>query len=159
MKFNVISIVIVVLVLLGVSCTGSDDICLSGQMSATTGFYSNRSSTETTDKDTTINMRVLGLHPRIDSSHQEVSTNGIFLPLSMESDSTIFELFKDGIGETVVFYHEKELAYVSEECGFIFHFTINSVKYTDTKYIARIEIADKEVSYNKGTENVKIYID
>ncbi|WP_075602671.1 DUF6452 family protein [Saccharicrinis aurantiacus] len=154
MKFNVISIIIVVLVLLGVGCTGSDDICLSGQMSATTGFYLDSTSTQTT-----INMRVEGRYPRIDSSRAETSTNSIFLPLSMETDSTVFELFKDGIGETVTFHHTKELAYVSEECGFIFHFTIESVDFTNTKYIAEVEVADKEVSYNKGTENVKIYID
>lgn len=159
MKSNIINIVLAILLLAGASCTGSGDICLSGQMSVTTNFYSYHTSTETTDKDTSINMRYAGLYPRYDTTEAEAFTNNIFLPLSMETDSTKFALLSNGLAEEITFYHQKELAYISEECGFIFHFTIDSVDCSTSRYISDIEVIDNEISYNKGTGNVKIYID
>jgi len=149
------------------SCT-KDDFCLSNQNAVQVGFYS-RSSAE--DKDSTlsgIHIHRVGLTDTL-PPYDSVSVNKLFLPLNFhgetDDDSTGFVIrqrFISGDGEkinadTIVFYHRKELVFISGECGMFYNMTIDSLRFT-TDFIDTVRTEYPHVKYDENIENVKIYI-
>jgi Family of unknown function (DUF6452) len=67
----------------------------------------------------------------IHSSNKGASGSMVF-SLSPDDDSTtiIITSEHEPKKDTVIFYHEKELVFLSPECGFVFTFTINNTSYT-----------------------------
>ncbi len=133
----------------------SSEFCLSNQQSVQVGLYS---SYQTTDKDSTVSDLVvysLGVDSIL---YDSVSINKLYLPLNMLENESQFIFKLDGKEDTVTFIHDKELDFVSGECGFIFKFYLDTVKYSDYSFIHTAIINDDEVIYNENFENVKIYL-
>jgi len=137
----------------------SSEICYSNQQSVQTGFYS---SYHKNDIDTTLNnVTLVGImdSERIDTMiAKDESIKKSFLPLSMFHDTTHYVIQVNNFTDTISFVHSKELSFVSEECGFIFEFEIDTVLYSKTSFIDSVAISYPSVIYNESKENVKIYI-
>lgn len=147
-------------ILLLVGCDGGNqEICYSNQQSVQTGFYS---SYQLNDVDTTLsNVTLVGIkdESRLDSiiSDNE-SVKKSFLPLSSFFDTTNYVVQVNNFTDTISFVHSKELSFISEECGFIYEFKIDTVLYSNTSFIDSVVVSYPSVIYNESKENVKIYI-
>jgi len=149
------------------SCT-TDDFCLSNQNAVQAGFYS-RSGAE--DKDTTLS----GIYVNgVGSSdllmpYDSARINDLFLPLNFHgdvaNDSTAFVIKQkriisdkvDSISDVVIFYHQKELVFISGECGMFYNMTVDSMRFT-TNLIDTVRLEYPHVKYDENIENVKIFI-
>ncbi len=81
-----------------------------------------------------------------------------FLPLSMMNDTSRFLIQILNQRDTVSFVHSKELSFISEECGFIFKFELDTVLHSNISFIDSVSIEYPSIVYNESTENVKIYL-
>ena len=148
---------IIILVVSFFACTSSDDFCLSNQDTVQTTFYSSY-----TDDDSTVSaVTIYGIYDMeaIDSLISDsASVSSSFLPLSMMHDSTSFVIEIDNTKDTLTFVHTKELSYVSDECGFIFKFELDTVLFTDISFIDSVSIVYSDIIYNENIENVQIYL-
>lgn len=134
---------------------GSSDFCISNQQSVQTGFYS---ASSLTDKDTTVE-DVVVYSLGIDSiTYDTVSVNKLFLPLSMHNDTSQYIIEMNNLKDTISFVHQKELDFVSGECGFIFSFYLDTILFSDVSFIDSVAIDYDEINYNESFENVKIYL-
>jgi hypothetical protein len=130
------------------------DFCLSNQQSVQTGFYSAHS-----DKDTTLeNTSIYGINRNDSLLYNEETVWKTFLPLSMLNDTSHFIVEANGNKGTLSFVHQKELDFISEECGFIFRFELDTVIYSGDSFIDSVAIDYSSIVYNENIENVKIYI-
>ncbi|GAF03412.1 DUF6452 family protein [Saccharicrinis fermentans] len=133
----------------------SSDFCLSNQQSVQVGFYS---SYQSSDTDSSVS-NVLIYSTGVDSIlYDEATVSDVYLPLSMENDSSQFIIEINDLKDTISFVHQKELNFVSGECGFIFSFYLDTVMYSDVSFIDSVAIDYDEVVYNENLENVKIYL-
>lgn len=134
-----------------------ESICLSSQHAVQTGFYS---SYATTDKDTLVEkLWVRGVGGPDTLINDTTSVSKLFLPLSFETDTTAFVFpFVDGkLVDTVRFVTDKELIFVSGECGYYFKFHIREVLHTKI-VVDSVAILNPIVDYNENRENVKFYL-
>ncbi|MDB4334766.1 DUF6452 family protein [bacterium] len=146
---------ILLLLLVAFYSCDSEELCLSNQESLQGSFYSVE---QTSEKDTTpSNVTIYGVG-RMDSLLQDsASVGSFFLPLSHSSDTTQF-VFKIGSStDTIEVVHSKELAYISEDCGFMFNFDIKSLRSTYT-VIDTVIIDYNKIRYGESLENIKIFI-
>ena len=166
MKIKYFGFVVVSIVFIW-SCT-NDDFCLSNQNAVQVGLYSRSVSVE---KDTTLS----GIYVQgVDNSdlllpYDSAQVKELFLPLDFHgeslSDSTGFIIQqKRKIGDNVditedkiIFYHSKELVFISGECGMFYNMIIDSMRYT-TEIIDTVRIDYPHVKYGENIKNVKIYI-
>lgn len=145
---------------LGVSCSlillscNPEPICLSNQNAVQTGFYSAYSKI---NKDTVLNNTSVIGKGAIDSVYNKELVQKMFLPLSFVSDTTAFIIENNTLKDTIWFKHNKELFFVSRNCGFSFNFVVDTVWFTQT-FIDSVALDYKPINYNENIENVKIYI-
>ena len=133
----------------------SSDFCLSNQQSVQAGFYS---SYQTTDTDSSVS-NVFIYSTGVDSIlYDDATVSDVYLPLSMGSDTSKFIVEINDLKETISFVHQKELNFVSGECGFVFSFYLDTVMYSDVSFIDSVAIDYDEIVYNENLENVKIYL-
>ena len=126
---------------------------MSNQQSVQAGFYSSNS-----DKDSTVNNVVI-YSVGIDSiTYDTVSVSKVFLPLNMHKDTSEFIVEMNTLKDTIKFVHQKELNFVSGDCGFVFSFFLDTVIFTDKSFIDTIVVDNSEIIYNENFENVKIYL-
>ncbi len=145
------------------ACSTDDDICLSNQQSVQGTFYSSYYDDDDDDEtDTTVaNISIVGLlnGEALDSViYQSDSIDNCYLPLSMFSDTTRYLVKIKNTKDTITFVHDKELSFISEDCGFIFEFNIDTVLYSTSSFIDSVAIEYRKIIYNETKNNVKIYI-
>ncbi len=143
------------------ACDSGSDICLSNQQSVQGNFYSSYYD-YSDDVDTTVaHISIVGLlnGEQVDSIiYDNDSIDNCYMPLSMFRDTTKYLIKINNTSDTISFIHNKELSFISEECGFIFDFTLDTVMYSNTSFIDSVVIYDNKIIYNESTPNVKIYI-
>ncbi|MCU4174143.1 DUF6452 family protein [Carboxylicivirga sp. N1Y90] len=144
------------------SCSNSS-ICLSNQHAVQTSFMAAHVDSE---NDTTLNgITVHGLNN--DSLlHDSASVQEMYLPMDLNRDTTEFIIQEElKVGEaiittkdTLVFVYDKDLQYVSGDCGMTFNLILDTVIYT-TNIVDSVRISYPNVNYGENLENVKIYIE
>lgn len=131
------------------------DFCLSNQQSVQAGFYS---SYATNDKDSTVR-NVIVYSTGVDSITYDTATvSKLYLPLNLHKDTSQFIIEINTLKDTITFVHNKELNFVSGECGFIFSLYLDTVYHTNSSFIDSIVIINDEIIYNENFENVKMYL-
>ena len=84
-----------------------------------------------------------------DSIHyrEEGFSNSISFSLSPDHDYTtiIFTSKNTSDKDTITFYHQKEMIFLSPECGFVYNFTINSFTNTEN-LIDSLELVNNELT-------------
>ena len=86
-----------------------------------------------------------------DSIHYESGDLGnITYSLSPDNDSTVIIITSIPISkkDTITFYHQKELFFLSPECGFVFNFTIDSFENT-ANLIDSLTLVNNELTTNE----------
>lgn len=84
------------------------------------------------------------------------------LSLSSVSDSSVWtfstdSLTKNTIDDTLVFYHRRNLHFISNACGYTYYFDLDSVHSTKNN-IDSLRIMNPEVTNNVNTNHLQIYI-
>jgi hypothetical protein len=164
MKMKNISVALVfVLILITISCE-NNTLCLSGQNAIQSGFYSGFGGVES---DTTLSgVYLWGIDP-IEGDTMSVMVENetiskMFMSTDVNRDSTWFLLrekrIASDIQDTILFIYERQLNYVSGDCGFTYNLELDTVIYTQA-LIDSIVIEYSSVLYNENLENVKIFIE
>jgi len=95
-----------------------------------------------------------------DSIHSaNIGASASFLfSLSPDDDFTTIIITTKGLQEkdTISFYHQKDMVFLSPECGFIFTFTIDSFINTEN-FIDSVKLVNNELTADEEG-NVKIYL-
>ncbi|MCW3785534.1 DUF6452 family protein [Plebeiibacterium sediminum] len=151
--FQVAAIMVLVII---ISCNNSDDFCLSNQQSVQASFYSSITLNDSTVSGVTIT--AIGSVAEDDTIYNSEVVSESFLPLSMMNDTSRFLIQILNQRDTVSFVHSKELSFISEECGFIFKFELDTVLHSNISFIDSVSIEYPSIVYNESTENVKIYL-
>ncbi len=157
---NYWQLIIIAILIISSSCT-ENDLCLSGQSNIQAGLYSGSSGVA---KDTSLNGFYLwGLNAPNDSILiDSVKTKSMHMPVDINIDSSKFVIREKAIAsdlnDTLIFYYQRQLSYVSGECGFTYNLNLDSVKYTNN-FVDSVVIDYASVLYNENLENVKIYIE
>ncbi|MCW3806033.1 DUF6452 family protein [Plebeiibacterium marinum] len=155
----IIKTLFLAIIVLVIACNESDDFCLSNQQSVQAGFYSAETGNDSTVSDVSfISLPGDGIILENDTLYNSESLSNSFLPLSMASDTTKYLVKILNQKDTITFIHSKELSFVSEECGFVFSFELDTVIYTDISFIDSVAIDYTSIKYNESTENVKIFL-
>ncbi len=149
--FQAITIFIIVVL---ISCN-NDDFCLSNQQSVQALFYSSETNEDSTVSDVTILPLSTNQGDTVYNA-EEISES--FLPLSMMSDTTGYVIQILNQKDTIRFVHSKELDFISEECGFIFKFELDTILFTNISFIDSVSIEYPSIEYNESATNVKIYL-
>ncbi len=147
-----LQVITVLFIIIIISCS-SDDFCLSNQQSVQAVFYSS-----STDNDSTVSDVVIKAVDLNDTIYNNEEISESFLPLSMMSDTTSYVIQILNQKDTIRFVHSKELDFISEECGFIFKFELDTVLFTNISFIDSVSIEYPSIEYNESTSNVKIYL-
>ncbi len=147
--FQVLAILFIVII---ISCN-NDDFCLSNQQSVQAVFYSSN-----TDEDSTVSNVIIKPVDLNDTIYNDEEISESFLPLSMMSDTSSFVIQILNQKDTIRFVHSKELDFISEECGFIFKFELDTILFTNISFIDSVSIEYPSIEYNESTSNVKIYL-
>jgi hypothetical protein len=132
----------------------SSEACLSNQHAVQARFYSAWSDT---DKDSVLNNVSLVGEGKIDSIYRNQSISELFMPLDFSSDTTSFVISAETLKDTIRFVHQRELNYISGDCGYIFNFEIDTILHTEA-FIDSVSIAYPFVKYGESNENIKLYI-
>ncbi len=143
------------------ACDTNEDICLSNQQSIQGMFYSSYYDSDNETDTTVANISIVGLlnGEEVDSIiYNNDSIDNCYMPLSMFSDTTRYLVKIKSTSDTITFVHDKELSFISEDCGFIFKFNLDTVFYSTTSFIDSVAIEYKKIIYNETKNNVKIYI-
>ncbi len=151
--FQVVAIMALAII---ISCNNTDDFCLSNQQSVQASFYSSITLNDSTVSDVTI--RAIESVAEDDTIYNSETVSESFLPLSMMNDTSRFLIQILNQKDTVSFVHSKELSFISEECGFIFTFELDTVLHSNISFIDSVSIEYPSIVYNESTENVKIYL-
>jgi len=85
------------------------------------------------------------------------ASGNILLSLSPDDDSTTIIVTSEHEPEkdTLILYHQKELVFLSPECGFIYTFTINDTSYTK-HLIDSVKLINNELTIDEEG-SVEIY--
>lgn len=146
-----------------VACDDSG-LCLSGQNAIQAGLYS---ATSGEAKDTTLNgvylwgyddVTEMDLALLMDSAR----VGKMYMPTNIQRDSTMFILREKTVAsdlkDTILFIYQRELNYVSGDCGFTYNLHLDTVIHT-INIIDSVVISYPSVLYNENLENVKIFIE
>lgn len=94
-----------------------------------------------------------------DSIHyaKEGSDNSLYFTLSPNSDTTeiIFTSEVAPLKDTIFIFYQRELVFLSPECGFVTNCSIDTV-ITTNNYIDSLEVVNPETSTNENG-HIKIY--
>ncbi|WP_439183121.1 DUF6452 family protein [Carboxylicivirga taeanensis] len=155
-------IIMAAIILLFAACDESS-LCLSGQSAIQAGLYAAANGEA---KDTTLNGVYLwgydemgnNKDPLIDS----VTVSKMYMPVNLERDTTTFILRErtaaSDLNDTLMLIYNRELNYVSGDCGFTYNLTLDTVIYS-INLIDSVVINYPSVLYNENLENVKIFIE
>ncbi|MCD6063118.1 MAG: hypothetical protein K0R82_1029 [Flavipsychrobacter sp.] len=87
----------------------------------------------------------------------------LFFVLSPHADSTKIYIIPDSAkrfskfnSDTIVFYYERRLAFISTSCGYTYHYLITNLRHTTNEIDSAI-ITGQDVNGNANTQHVKIY--
>ncbi len=153
---NIYYIFLVVILAIVFGRCETSDICLSNQNATQAGLYSAYS---TTDKDTVLtDLYVLGIGREDSLLYDSVALNKLFLPLSMHADTTAFMIKVKTLTDTIWFVYNRDLTYVSGDCGMAVDIELDTIWFTD-RFIDSVAIIEPFIRYNENTENIKLYID
>ncbi len=152
----ILQIIAILSLVIVISCNSADDFCLSNQQSVQATFYSSSTDNDSTVSDVTI--RAINSIAEDDTIYNTEEVTESFLPLSMINDTTSYVIQILNQKDTISFVHSKELDFISEECGFIFKFEVDTVLHTNISFIDSVTIEYPSIIYNESTENVKIYL-
>lgn len=147
----IVSLLILAIGLVLPSCS-STDICLSNQHSVQVNLLSRYS----TDKDTVLEVSVTGVG-RTDSVYKKEELSELFLPLKFDKDTTSFVVSLNNSADTIYFLHQKELDFVSGDCGYVFRFEVDSVWFSRNN-IDSAFVSYPIVKYGEDAINVKIFV-
>lgn len=144
------------------SCSNSS-FCLSNQHAVQASFLAAQVDSE---NDTTLSgITVHGLNN--DSLlHDSAKIKQLYLPMDLNRDSTEFIIIEEvKVGDiidvnkdTLLFVYNKNLQYVSGDCGMTFNLVLDTIIYT-TNIVDSVRISYPNVNYGENLENVKIYIE
>jgi hypothetical protein len=165
MKIKLIGLILFTIIGLAVVSCDESDLCLSGQNAIQTGLYSAASGVES---DTSLNgIYLWGLEPGTDIAKEllyDSATNvsNMYMPTDLHIDTTTF-VFREktapsDLQDTITFVYERQLNYVSGDCGFSYNLELDTVIHT-INIIDSVVISYSSVLYNETLENVKIYIE
>jgi hypothetical protein len=153
---NVYYIILIVILGFVFGRCETSDICLSNQNSAQVGLYSAFSKV---DKDTVLtDLYILGVGREDSLLYDSVSLNKLFLPLSMHSDTSTFLIKVKTLLDTIWFVYDRNLTYVSGDCGMAVEIELDTVWFSD-RFIDSVAIIQPFIKYNENIENIKLYID
>ncbi len=159
MKLNIFFTALLFIGIIAGCSDNESTVCLSNQDAAQIGFYSIHTSEVDADQDTTVTeTTIFGLNRSDSLIYDSASISQAYLPLSMMNDTTTFIIRLKTRSDTLHFFTSKELNFISEECGFIFDFTIDSIRYSQNSFIDSAVILNPDVIYSENLENVKVYI-
>jgi hypothetical protein len=87
----------------------------------------------------------------------EGENNNLWLMLSPASDTTsfIFSSFPVQSNDTITFFYQRKFVLLSAECGFVTHYTINNITYTQN-YIDSLKL-EKNIITTDEQGLLKIY--
>jgi hypothetical protein len=154
MRLRIVVIGVVVPAFIWLVACQRDEACLSNQNAVQAGFYS---AWSTTDKDSTLSdVSVYGLGVT-DSVYSDESLNDLFLPLSFSGDTTGFVIGVKTLRDTLWLVHQKELDFISGNCGYVFSFELDTILHTGA-FIDSVVIDYSSVRYGESAENIKLYI-
>lgn len=83
------------------------------------------------------------------------STRWVLVPIRDIPDDTIMGTPVE-FYDTLTFYHTREMNFVSNACGYVYYYTLNSVASTYNS-IDSIAIINPSVDNNANTQHVKIF--
>lgn len=156
--FHFASFVLVLLLLALASCTQQRSPCYEPKLvNVALGTFR---MVDTTSVDTSLPYPTFAC---VDTPlmQQPGSTNNFSALLSPFIDSTRWYLAPDSFTtveqiDTITFYHSKELNFISNACGYVYYYTLNSVK-TTYHSIDSISLINSSVDNNASTQHIKIY--
>jgi len=134
--------------------SGGGDICLSNQNAAQAGLYSAHSLS---DKDTVLTDLYIQGVGNDSILYDSVAVNSLFLPLSMQTDTTAYRIKVKTLLDTIWFVYKRDLSYVTSDCGLTMNIGIDTVLFTG-RFIDSVAVIYPYILYNENIENVKIYI-
>jgi len=134
-------------------CDDMGGICLSNQNAAQTGLYSAHTKRDTVLTD--LYVQGVGNDSIL---YENVATSDLFLPLSLQKDTTAFALKVKSLRDTIWFVYKRDLTYVSGDCGFGENIEIDTIWFNG-RFIDSVSIDYPFVKYNEDIDNVKIFID
>ncbi len=152
-----------ILMIVLVACESSS-LCLSGQNAIQATLYSASSGVA---KDTTLNgVYLWGLEMATNENMpliaDSASVSDMYLPTDIERDTTVMIIREltvaSDLQDTMMFIYERELNYVSGDCGFTYNLMLDTV-ITTLNMIDSVVIEYPSVKYNENLENVKIFIE
>jgi len=153
MKFRTCLLAVTAIMILSVGCE-SEEACLSNQHAVQAGFFS---ATSETDKDSTLaEVSLFGLD-REDSIYAKESLSELFIPLDFERDTVSFKVVAKTMEDTLNIAYQKELDFISRDCGYIFSFHIDTVWHTNA-FIDSVALEYPDIKYGETVENIKLYI-
>jgi Family of unknown function (DUF6452) len=97
-------------------------------------------------------------YPEINAGAFFFKTNKTNVLLNTQLDSTIVIYQADTLNnakDTILFFHSKQINYISKECGFNYFFNLKNVTYTK-HLIKKIEIIDSLINDNANAQNINI---
>ena len=151
-------IVLAIPILLSTMGCDSDEACLSNQHSVQAGFMSAWSANDTTRGEVSLVGMTRSMDTAlIDSVYRKQNLSELFMPLDFESDTTSFILTAQTLRDTIRFVHRSELDFISNECGFIFSFHLDTVLHTNA-FVDSVSISYPEIIYGESTENIQFHI-
>jgi hypothetical protein len=140
--------------ILSIAGCENDEACLSNQNAVQASLLS---AWWEEDNDTTLTeVSVTGLNME-DSIYRNQTISGLFLPLNYHTDTTSFVISVKTLKDTIHFIYEKELDFISGECGYIFSFDLDTVIHSNA-FIDSVSVIYPTVQYGETLENIKLYI-
>lgn len=164
MKIKILGHAIFATIIFFLAACDDSSLCLSGQNAIQAGLYS---ATSGEAKDTTLNGVYLWGYDEVNEMDlalliDSAKVGKMYMPANIERDSTMFILREKTVAsdlkDTLLFIYQRELNYVSGDCGFTYDLHLDTVIHT-INFIDSVVISYPSVLYNENLENVKIFIE
>jgi hypothetical protein len=156
--FSFVTFYLVLFLFALASCTQQRSPCYEPKIvSVAIGTYR---MVDTTSVDTTLPYPAFAC---LDTNlmQERTPTNNFSALLSPLVDSTRWILAPDSVTttdqvDTITFYHTKSLNFISNACGYVYYFTLSSVRTTYNS-IDSISLTNTSVDNNANTQHLRIY--
>jgi hypothetical protein len=148
------SLIITASLILSIAGCESEEACLSNQNAVQAGLFSAWWDQDIDTILTEVSMTGLNMQ---DSIYRNQTVSELFLPLNYYSDTTSFVISTKTLKDTIHFIYEKELDFISGECGYIFSFDLDTVIHSNA-FIDSVSVIYPAVQYGETLENIKLYI-
>lgn len=144
---------IALMLLTAFSCS-DDEACLSNQHAVQTQLLSAWWDSEVDTTLTEVTVKGLGQE---DSIYNNESASELFLPLNFDTDTTVFIITVKTLKDTLRLIAQRDLDFISRDCGYIFTFNLDTVIHTKT-FIDSVSIIYPKIKYGETTDNIQLYI-